>query len=178
MSQKKPDIVIIAAVAENGVIGADNDLPWHCPTDFKFFKQMTIGKPLIMGRRTFESIGKPLPNRPNIIVTRDIDYAVEGAYVIPGLAPAITFAAELCRDIGSDEIMIGGGGTLYEQAMPLADRMLITRIHAAPDGDTIFPDIEETLWVRTSKREEIAGDRDSHDMTFEIWSRPDDVEFV
>lgn len=158
-------ITIIAAVADNGVIGAGNDLPWRCPTDFAYFKRMTLGKPLIMGRKTFQSIGKALPDRPNIVITRDAAFKASDIATVDSLEAALALAGE------ADEIMIGGGGEIYRQALPLADRLLITRIHAAPEGDTRFPDIDTDTWQRSEAREEPAGPRDSHAMTFEVWER-------
>ena len=158
-------ITIIAAVAENGVIGVDNDLPWRCPTDFAFFKRTTMGKPLVMGRKTFQSLGKALPGRTNIVVTRDPAFSAPDIVVEPSLEAALTAAGE------ADEVMIGGGGEIYRQAMPLADRLLITRIHVAPEGDTIFPAIPPEDWDLVEERHVEPGPKDSHAMTFQTWDR-------
>ncbi|MEM6666966.1 MAG: dihydrofolate reductase [Pseudomonadota bacterium] len=164
-------LAMIAAVAENGVIGADNDLPWRCPTDFAHFKRMTIGKPLIMGRRTFQSIGKPLPDRPNIVVTRNPDFQAEGVEAVSSLTIALSRGAAIAAETGADSVMIGGGGAIYREAMPLADLLHITTIHATPKGDTGFPDISPEIWMMTNEQFVAAGPRDSADMTFKTFHR-------
>jgi dihydrofolate reductase len=139
-------IAIIAAVAENGVIGSGNRIPWRLPSDFAHFKRLTLGKPLIMGRRTFESIGRPLPGRTNIVVTRQPGYQPDGVIVISSLAAALEHAQEIARADRANEVMIGGGAEIYAQAMPLADRMYLTRVALRPAGDAMFPPIDFTQW--------------------------------
>ncbi len=141
MSQvKRPTITLIAAVAANGVIGRNNDLPWRLPDDMKHFMRTTMGCPVIMGRRTFESMDGPLPGRLNIVITRRADYQPHGATVAGSLAEAIESTGEV------DELFIAGGGKLYAQAMELADRMWLTEIDQAFEGDTRFPDFDRAKW--------------------------------
>ncbi len=157
----KPLISIIVAMANNRVIGKDNDMPWHLPADLKHFKSVTLGKPIIMGRKTYESIGRPLPGRQNIIVSRNSDYHIEGCDVVNSLEKAI----ELVKDV--EEVMIIGGGKLYAQALTSADRLYLTFIDLDVDGDTQFPDYS-TLDLREIKRERHARDENN----------PYDYEFV
>lgn len=168
-------ISMISAVAENGVIGANNDMPWSVSTDLKFFRKTTTGKPVIMGRRTFESIcatlGKPLPNRKNVVITRDPNYAYEGVEVVSSLGDALTLANDIAENDGVDEIMIVGGGQIYKEAMPKASTLYITRIHAQPDGDTKFPDIHEGEWDLAERTPFDRGENDSADSSLEIYRR-------
>ncbi|MTI19174.1 dihydrofolate reductase [Rhodobacteraceae bacterium RKSG542] len=166
-------ISMISAVAENGVIGADNDMPWHISTDLKFFKKTTLGKPVIMGRRTFQSIGKPLPGRTNIVITRDSAFKPEGALVVPSLEEAITLAQSSANVQGIDEIMVIGGGQIYAMAMPMANRLYITRVHAKPEGDTKFPDIREADWELVERTPFERGPKDTADTSLEIYQRRD-----
>ena len=139
-------IALIAAVAENGVIGADNSIPWRLPSDFAYFKRMTVGKPLIMGRKTFESIGKPLPERVNIVVTRQPGYQAEGVLVMNSLAAALQHAQAIAAADRAGEVMIGGGEAIYREAMPLADRLYISHVALSPEGDSFFPAIDPNVW--------------------------------
>lgn len=134
-------IAMIAAMAKNNVIGKDNDMPWHLPDDLKFFKSKTLGKPVIMGRRTFESIGsRPLPNRPNVVISRNPDIQIEGAEVYTSIEQALS------QFQGEDEVIIMGGGQLYREMLPKADRLYLTLIDAELDGDTFFPPWQELAW--------------------------------
>ncbi|SDR36096.1 dihydrofolate reductase [Pseudovibrio sp. Tun.PSC04-5.I4] len=168
-------VSMISAVAENGVIGAKNDMPWSISTDLKFFRKTTTGKPVIMGRRTFESIcnslGKPLPNRTNIVITRDRTYAHDGAEVVGSLKDALTFAEHVAETDGVDEIMIVGGGQIYAEAMPSASTLYITRVHAAPEGDTKFPEIHESEWELAERTPFDRGEKDTADTSLEIYKR-------
>ena len=167
-----PQIVLISAVARNGIIGSDNDMPWRLPTDLKRFKKMTLGKPVVMGRKTFLSFGgKPLPGRPHIVISRDPDYAPDGAEAASSLDAALKRAEELARELGVDEIICMGGGQIYAQAMAIADRLEITEVNAEPSGDTRFPDIDLQEWIETSREEGERTDRDSADFTFVTYSR-------
>src|SRR6185369_7765645 len=141
-------VAIVAAVAENGVIGRDNGLPWRLSTDMKRFKALTMGKPIVMGRKTWESFPRrPLPGRLNIVVSRDPDYRAEGAETVTSLRDALILAETRSRCVaGADEICIVGGGEIYRQAIGLADRLYITHVLASPDGDTRFPAIDRDLW--------------------------------
>ncbi|MBI4923465.1 MAG: dihydrofolate reductase [Devosia nanyangense] len=139
-------VAIIAAVAENGVIGNGNAIPWRLPSDFAHFKRMTLGKPVIMGRKTFESIGRPLPGRTNIVVTRQEGYQPEGVLVISSLEAALEHAQAIAAADHAEEVMVAGGAEIYARAMPLADRLYITHVALAPAGDTHFPQITAWDW--------------------------------
>lgn len=144
---------LIAARAENGVIGIGNKMPWHLPEDFAFFKAYTLGKPVVMGRKTWESLPKkPLPGRRNIVVTRQADYAADGAQTAPSLATALA----LCAD--ADEIVVMGGGEIYREAMPQATDLRITEIALRPEGDAFFPAIDAALWRECSREAHTTAD--------------------
>jgi len=138
---------IIAAVAANRVIGKEGDLPWHIPEDLKYFKRITMGKPVIMGRKTWETLDKPLPGRKNIVLTRQEDYQADGAEVVHNLDDAIQAAA------GEHEIMILGGAGIYETALPRTDRMYLTHIYEAFEGDTHFPEFNRNNWEVVDRTE-------------------------
>ena len=158
-------ITLIVAVADNGVIGRDNTLPWHLPEDLKRFKRLTMGKPMIMGRKTFESIGKPLPGRRNIVVTRDTNYQREGVEVVHGTEQALAATA------GVPELMVIGGAELFRAFLPLAGRIHLTRVHGNIEGDVVWPALDTRQWeVIESERHE-ADDRHAHAMTFEVWEK-------
>ena len=140
-------VAIIAAVAANGVIGDRNQIPWKLPSDFAHFKRMTLGKPLIMGRRTFESIGRPLPGRTNIIVSRQEDYHPDGVLVAASLEDALDQAQAIAARDRANEVMIGGGAEIYAQALPIADRLYITHVGLNPPGDTYFPRVTPDQWM-------------------------------
>ena len=139
-------VALIAAVANNGVIGKGNHLPWHLPADFAHFKRVTMGKPMIMGRKTFESIGRPLPGRTNIVVSRQEGYQPDGVLVISSLEAALEHAQEIAKADRANEVMVGGGAEIYREAMPHADRMYITQVELEPDGDAYFPAIDFEQW--------------------------------
>lgn len=145
-----PRVSLVVARADNGIIGRNNSLPWRLPADLKHFKKLTVGKPVVMGRKTFESIGKPLPARHNIVVTRNPDWHAEGVTVVPNLAEAIA-AAGLHPETRADEIMIIGGAEIYAQAMPFAHCIYLTEVHDEPVGDTSFPMPDPHEWVETSR---------------------------
>lgn len=155
----RPDgqpMALIAAVAQNGAIGRAGGLPWHISGDLKFFKAKTLGKPVIMGRKTYDSIGRPLPGRPNIVITRNPKFAAEGVEVVRDLDGATALAQRLAQDTGAEEIMVIGGAEIYAQAMPSADRLYITEVAASPEGDAFFPEIAASAW-RESFREAHEG---------------------
>jgi len=166
------ELVLIAAVARNGIIGADNDMPWKLSSDLKHFKKLTLGRPVIMGRKTFLSFGgKPLPGRPHVVISRDPDYAPEGSESATSFKAAFDRAQELAAGLGVDEIMCIGGGQIYAQAMTQAARLEITEVDAEPSGDTRFPEIDPALWQETAR---VAGDRtekDSAGFTFVTYRR-------
>lgn len=164
-------IAMIAAVGENGVIGAEGAIPWRLPTDFAHFKRTTMGKPVIMGRKTFESIGKPLPGRANIVVTRRHDYAPEGAVVVHDLGEAIAVAQDIATRDGASEVIIGGGGEIYGEAMPLAERLYVTHVAAVPEGDARFPAIDAKEWEVAEDVLLARTERDSADFSVKIYRR-------
>lgn len=164
-------IAMIAAVGSNGVIGAGNAMPWRLPSDFAHFKRTTMGKPLIMGRKTFESIGKALPGRINIVVTRQKGYQPDGVLVIDSLDAAIDHARTIARAEGVDEVFIGGGGELYREAMPLADRLYITEVDLAPQGDTVFPSIDHNVWVVVDEPEVPLTGKDTASFRVKVYER-------
>ncbi len=166
-------VAIHVAIAENGVIGRDGGLPWRLSTDLKRFKAGTMGKPVVMGRKTWESFPKrPLPGRLNIVITRDRHYRAEGGETAASLADAITLATTRARCMpGADEICVIGGGQIYAQALPLADRLHVTHVHASVDGDTFFPPIDPRIWHLVAAEEVPAGDRDSHATRYAVYER-------
>lgn len=147
----KVRIAMAVAMAENRVIGRDGGMPWHLPGDLQYFKRVTMGKPIIMGRKTFQSIGRPLPGRLNIVVTRDGTYAPDNLMVVHSLGEALDAARARAESDGVDEVMIIGGGQIYADAISMADRVYLTEIHASIDGDTVFPDLAEDQWRETSR---------------------------
>ncbi len=156
-------VVLVAAVADNGVIGADNRLLWRIPEDFAHFKRVTTGHVVVMGRKTFESIGRPLPGRTNIVITRQTDWASDGVLVAHSLEEALALAAEHPGDA-----MVIGGGDVYAQALPLADLQILTEVHQSPEGDTSYPEFDRSAWVETR--------REPHDgFEFVWWERVDRV---
>lgn len=144
---------LVWAMAQNRVIGRNNKLPWYLPEDLKYFKRITMGKPIIMGRKTFESIGKPLPGRTNIVVTRNPDYVVEGVKTVHSLDAAKALCESLALVDGSDEAMVIGGGEIYAQALPLADRLYLTEVHAEVDGDAWFPEFDRDAWREVARED-------------------------
>ena len=158
---------IIAAVAENGMIGRGGELPWRLSADLKRFKSLTMGHAVIMGRKTWESIGRPLPGRRMIVVTRQPDYTADGAEVAGDL-PA---ACGLAEKAGDDEAFIIGGGEIYRQALPLAHRLHITRVHAKVDGDAYFPKVDLNQWRLIDSEHHPADAKNEHSHTFETYER-------
>ena len=151
---------IVVAMAANGVIGRDNQLPWHLPADLKHFKQTTMGKPILMGRKTWESIGRPLPGRTNIVITRDSSYSAAGCEVVNSIGAAIAAAGE------QDEVMVIGGAELYRQVLSDTDTIYLTRIHEVFDGDTCFPELRNTEWHQVERVDHEADEKNSHDYSF------------
>lgn len=154
-------IALVVAMAENNVIGKENKLIWHLPADLKFFKNLTTGHPIIMGRKTYESIGKPLPNRTNIIITRQPDFKAESCLVAHSLSEALMMAQQLDSDI-----FVIGGAEIYNQAMFLADTIYLTEVHHKFEGDTFFPEIDPLLWVETAREEHQADEKNPYDYAF------------
>ena len=155
---------IVAAMTVNNVIGKDGELPWHLPADLEYFKKLTSNHAIIMGRRTWESIGRPLPNRINIVVTRQPDYAASGAVVVHSLEDSVQ-VAQGCREF------VIGGGQLYALALPLASHLHLTRIEATVDGDTYFPEFDSTCWVCESVTNRPSDAKNRYNLSFERWAR-------
>ncbi len=166
----KPAISLVVAVAENGVIGKDDWMPWKLSSDMKRFKATTLGKPVIMGRKTFDSIGKPLPGRHTIVVTRNEAWRHDGANRAGSLVEALEIATKL-TDSKVDEICIAGGGQIYAEALPMADRLRVTHVLAPIEGDTVFPPIDPAIWAEVSSQDFPAGERDSHATRYVIYQR-------
>ncbi|MEJ8801695.1 dihydrofolate reductase [Pontibacter sp. H249] len=159
-------VSIIVATAENNVIGKDNQLIWHLPADLKHFKQLTMGHPILMGRKTFESIGKPLPGRTSIIITRQEDYEAEGCIVAPSVQEAIQKAKEL-----DEQVCIIGGAEIYKQALPLTDCIELTKIHHSFDGDTFFPDLNADDWEVIAEEKHEPDEKNKYNYTFKTLRR-------
>jgi dihydrofolate reductase len=153
-------ISIIVAASENNVIGMQGEMPWRLSSDLKRFKALTMGKPMIMGRLTFESIGKALPGRQNIVISSQEDYAAEGCDVVTSVSDAIATAGE------AEEIMVIGGGEIYKQCLPLADRVYLTRVHTDIDGDTWFAELPESEWHETWVEHHVADIDNAFDYSF------------
>lgn len=167
----QPIKTIVVAVSRNGIIGREGDMPWRLSSDLKRFKAMTLGKPVIMGRKTFQSIGKPLPGRPNVIITRDAGFSAEGITVAHSLEEAIEVASRLAKESDVDEICIIGGGEIYRQAIGLADRLLVTHVEADIEGDTSFPEIDPSIWQGDSELAVPAGEKDTYPTRFVSYFR-------
>lgn len=168
--KKSLPLSLIAALAQNRVIGVDNSMPWHLPGDFKFFKATTLGKPIIMGRKTWDSLGRPLPGRLNIVVSRQTGLVLEGAEVYPSLDAALVRAEEWALEQGASELMLIGGAQLYAQGLEQADRLYLTRVALNPEGDAWFPEFDEQQWKRVSEvPNPPEGDKPAY--SFEVWER-------
>ncbi len=159
-------LVAVVAVAENGVIGRDNDLPWRLRTDLRRFRALTMGKPLIVGRRNWEAIGRPLPGRETVVLTRRPGFVAPGAHVASDWRHAKQIAEALADRMGATEIVIGGGAEIYRLAMPEVARLHVTRVHARPDGDVLFPAFDPGLFHETLREPHPAGPDDEHAFTF------------
>jgi dihydrofolate reductase len=172
MTEVKPlTVAMIVAMADNGVIGRDNQLPWHLPNDLKYFKTTTLGKPIVMGRKTFESIGRPLPGRPNIVVTTNTNFCVEGVHVAHSIDDALAIAAEKALEAGVDELMIIGGAQLYGEALSRAGRLYLTRVHADVAGDAKFPSLDMDQWQELSCQKYYSDESNPYDYSFVILQR-------
>lgn len=162
---------LIVAVAENSVIGKDGDLPWKISSDLKYFKEKTMSKPIIMGRKTFQSIGNPLPGRVNIVITRDVSFAEEGVITAHSLEMALEVGKSLAEAKGMDEVMVIGGAEIYKLTLPQADRLYLTRVHGEVAGDTYFPPLDPDNWLEASHERFPAGEKDSHDYSLQVLDR-------
>jgi dihydrofolate reductase len=164
-------IALIAAVAQNGVIGSGGEIPWRLPSDFAFFKRITLGKPVIMGRKTFESIGRPLPGRTNLVVTTRPGYQPEGVEVVPSLEAALDRAAEIATRDGAEELMVIGGGEVYRAVIGRADRLYITHVAVSPEGDARFPEIDPGVWQVDRTLDIARTDKDSAAFAVKFYTR-------
>jgi dihydrofolate reductase len=160
-------ISLIVATSLNNAIGKANGMLWHLPEDFNFFKNTTWGMPIIMGRKTFESIGKALPGRTNIIITSNINWQVEGTISVTNIDEAIKVA----EASNTKEIFITGGGEIYKQTMLIANKIYRTLVHTNIDGDTFFPEIDESIWEKVFEKNVAADEKNSFDMSFQTWER-------
>ena len=158
-------VAIVVAVADNGVIGRGNALPWDLPDDLQHFKRTTLGHPIVMGRKTFESIGRPLPGRLNIILTRDASWTAEGVTTVTSMDEAIDVAEGQAFIDGADSVMVIGGAEIYRQALPFARRAFLTRVHGSVSGDAYFDLDALESWREVSRVFVEAGDRNSHDFS-------------
>lgn len=163
-------ITLVVAMADNGIIGKDGDLPWHLPDDLKHFKAVTLGKPVIMGRRTWAEVGRPLPGRRNIVITRQDDFEAPGAEVVNSLDAALAKVAD------QPDIMIIGGGQIYREAMPRADQIWRTLVHAEVEGDTFFPQTDWSEWTVAEEKPHLADERHAYAMTFQRLLRKRDSQ--
>lgn len=166
-------VAIYVAIARNGVIGRDGDLPWRLSTDLQRFKATTMGKPVIAGRKTWESFPRrPLPGRPNIVISRDAAYSAGGAEVVTSLEAALALAKEKLESTPAvDEVCILGGGQIYRQALPFADRLYVTHVMADVEGDTRFPEIDPAEWMAVASEDFPAGEKDSHATRYVVYKR-------
>jgi len=162
-------ISLIAAVAENGVIGKDNDLVWSLPDDFRYFKETTTGHPMIMGRKTWDSLGKPLPNRLHIIITRQPDFTAPAECLV---VDSLEKALDEARKTGNEEAFVIGGAEIYKQALPQADRLYLTEVKASFEGDTYFPAFNPADWTEVSRRPHGTDARHAVPFDFVVWERP------
>jgi len=164
-------VVLVAAIAENGVIGRDGALPWRLKSDLAHFRKLTIGKPVIMGRKTYMSIGKALKDRTNIVLTRDFGLVAPDAVLATSMDAAFGYAATDADKRRVDEIMVIGGSDVFEAAMDVADRLEITRVHASPQGDSYFPEIDPQIWRCVKSDRHARGPQDEADFTTQTYER-------
>lgn len=158
-------VVLVLAAAENGVIGRDAALPWDLPDDLRHFKTVTYGRPVVMGRRTFDSVGRPLPGRTNIVLTRDRSWSHPGVRVVDSIESALALGRAQALIDGADSVMVVGGAEVYRLALPFAARVLLTRVHGCVDGDTHFDLALLDSWREASREFVAAGERNSHDFS-------------
>jgi dihydrofolate reductase len=162
-------LAVIVAAAENAVIGRNNALPWYLPEDLRYFKKVTLGKPIVMGRKTFESIGRALPGRTNIVITRNPDFQAEGVRVVASLDEALQLAENIAVIDGAQELVVIGGAEIYKAAIPRADRLYITEVHARVEGDAVLPRIEWQHWREIGRERFPAQDPNPYDYSFVVY---------
>ena len=168
---KEPKLVLVVARGSNDVIGVDGDLPWTLSSDLKNFKAITLGKPVIMGRKTWDSIGRPLPGRANLVVTRDSNFQAVGASVWSNIDVAIAAGRAIALASGAAEMCVICGGELYAQTFERADRLYLTDVDAAPIGDAVFPDVCDQVWHEVGRQDYPRGDRDDHTFSVRVLDR-------
>ena len=171
MSKREPVIALVVAVADNGAIGRGGDLPWRLSSDLKQFRKLTLGKPVIMGRRTFELLGRVLDQRVNIVLSRDPDFDVPGVVVARSFEDALARARKAADEAGVDEIMVIGGEDVFRAALPLAGRIYLTEVHAHPNADTWFPEFDASAWCEVSREAHEPGPKDDHPFSFVMLER-------
>jgi dihydrofolate reductase len=164
-------LVIVVAVAENGIIGKDNGLSWRLPSDMRRFRRITMGKPLIMGRKTYEAVGRPLPGRETVLMSRDKGLRIEGVHVVHSAQEAVARAEELAQRMGANEVIVAGGAEIYAALLPETTRIDLTRVHAAIEGDAAFPELDPAQWRETSREEHPREEGDDHAYTVISLSR-------
>lgn len=162
---------LIVAMASNRCIGINNQLPWHLPDDLRYFRAVTMGKPVVMGRKTHESIGRPLPGRPNIVITHQDSYKPEGVEVASSLECAVEMAARLALQTDAEEAMVMGGAEIYRQMLPLADRLYLTEVHADVEGDAFFPELDPRQWEEIQRVDHSPSGDNPYAYSFVIYDR-------
>ncbi len=167
----EPVVSLIVAMDANRVIGRNNQLPWYLPNDLKYFKTVTMGKPIIMGRKTFQSIGKPLPGRANIVVSRNPEFTAEGISVVNDIDDAVKLGSDIAFGDGVSEVMVIGGAQLYQAVLPRAGRLYLTRVHASVEGDAWFPALDWAQWVEVAREDHEAEGRNPYDYSFLVFDR-------
>jgi len=165
------DIVLVVAVAENRVIGRNGTLPWRIKSDLQYFRSVTIGRPVVMGRRTYLSIGRPLPHRTNIVISRDPHYAAPGILVAADIVRALAAARGDALRRNATSIAVIGGTEIFRQTLPFANRLVVTEVHAKPEGDTYLPEIDPTLWREIERRPQPKGPDDDYGFSFVTYER-------
>lgn len=174
--RQEPLLALVVAAAENDVIGRGGKLPWRIPSDLRLFRRLTMGKPVVMGRKTFESIGKPLDGRDNIVISRDPDFRAAGVTVKPTLDEAIADARQIAAAKGVDEVMIIGGAEVFREVLPQAERIYLTRVHGTPEGDVHLPAIPPDEWLETARETLPRGDADDFACTLIALQRKRQVD--
>jgi dihydrofolate reductase len=164
-------LVLVVAVADNGVIGQGGKLPWRLKSDLQHFRKATMGKPVLMGRKTYLSIGKPLAGRTNIVVSRDRNFAAPGVVVAPGVSEALAIARADALRRGADAIAVIGGADIYAQTLPAADRLIVTYVHMSPSGDTKLPPIDTAVWREVERSKHAPGPEDAAAFTLVVYER-------
>jgi dihydrofolate reductase len=166
-----PDITVVVAAAENGVIGRGGQLPWRIPSDLRLFRRLTMGKPVIMGRKTYQSIGKPLDGRDTIVISRDPAFSPAGVIVARSVSEAVSEGRRLATSRRVDEVIVAGGADVFQATLPIAQRIYLTRVHAMPEGDTYLPPLDSDDWREISRQALPRGDRDEFSCTLLVLER-------